>query len=464
MQVNGPLHGYQYPAIRSAGTSDPNSIFLSGNLNCPSFDESVAEGTATSEFSTTEEEFRAIYDVVGSAALEGVLSYEFWDYNNAYAIYDYLRYQDKYNATVHDALLRYKNVESNRSCLDTLRWLADEQQFSRLGNLTAHNSLSRKNKLRNADLSISAIAGNTFANSVLGSMLNSIRHQASGYSKLSLFFADYQPLTSFFALAGLPDLDADFYGTPNFASSAVFELFSYSNTTADTAFPDEEDLWVRFYFRNVTDPDEDFRSYPLFGRGSASTDLPWAVFETEMRKIWVEEVGDWCMLCNATSIFCAAYTPELKQSAAQQWLEGHGISLWPGHGRGLAPTVAGVVGALVALVAASLLAGVVMLLGGIRLERKNPSTMGDSRGFKGGQEMRSDQDVAFPKGGLALGAILDRNRAAVGAFLERNTSPDITLLGSGGRVRVGSWELKLQQDPFTDPISTIDSTLPQEEV
>lgn len=392
---------------------------------------------ATPSYDGTQEEFDGLYDVAGSATLIGVLPNNYWDYNNAYAIYDYLAYQNAHNATVRNALAGLRWTSSNVSFLDTLRYLSDQQQFAMLGNLSALNVFQNKHTLTGASGSISTIAGNTFAARVLNSLNSAVMDAAFGRYKLNLFFADYHPLTSFFSLMGLPNLNSDFYGTPNFASSAAFELFSYTNET-DPKFPSTDDLWVRFYFRNGTEGSEStYRAYSLFNRGPDQLDMRWTDFSYSMQNNMMAGIGNWCNECHSTSFFCAAFDQNGNEVSADSR---NSSSSRNGSGSGgLSPAVAGVIGAIIALVVAALIFALTMLFGGIRLYRNPSNTMAAHKshwgGFKGGQKMQSDQDLTIPKGGAIV----------VGASAVNNDEEQDSRRvpgGGGGHERVGSWELK----------------------
>lgn len=198
---------------------------------------------------------------------------------------------------------------------------------------------------------------------------------------------------------------------PNFGASAVFELFSLSNSSVGT-IPDQKDLFVRFLFRNGTEADETLQAYSLFNRPKEQFDMPWSDFVQLMNGIQIQGTNNWCNICNAVDSaipFCAASSK-------------FGDS---GKHSGLSPVVAGVIGAVVTLAVAALLFGAVMLLAGVRLHRNGGSRRSsDLGGFKGGQKMASDQDLSIPKGGAVVGATVERH----------------------GHERHGSWELK-QSEP-----------------
>lgn len=309
-------------------------------------------------------------------------------------------------------------ANTNTNYLSALRYLADEQQYAILGNLSAYNNLTTDSTALPDGISgsISTIAGNMLLAKMLAQLQIAIETQGE-YYKLSLLFGDYEPLVSLFALTSLPTLNSNFYGLPQFASTAVFELFSWTNET-NMDFPSTtDDLWVRFYFRNGTDSDDDFQSYPLFGQGPSETDMSWNDFESEMSGLIMPNVGDWCTQCGANNIFCAAWNGSDAATSSSSTSPNH-------HHGGVSPTVAGVIGAIVALVVAGLLFGLAMLLGGVRLHR-NKSHKQELGGFKGSAKLASDRDLTMPKGGAVVGATVERSPTA-----------------TGGHERVGSWEMK----------------------
>ena len=413
------MSGYQYAQIHTADAWDIEYPYLGGQIGCPAWGVAAQNYFSTPEFLQTQAISQSIYSTIGPVLLSDVLIDEAWDYFNAYAIYDYINYHNVHNTTVASLLSdpRFINSATNVSYLDTLRWYADEQQYAWLGNVNAYNNLTGEGLPGNVEGSISTIAGNMLAAKLLGQLQTNIG-SAGEYYKLNLLFGDYQPLMSFFALAQLPTLDSHFYGLPDFASVAALELFSYTTEDSGTEYPSEDDLWVRFWFRNGTAPEEEFQAYSLFNFGPSQMDLPWVTFQDEMYKILVSDVGDWCTQCGAELLFCAAWN-------SSNAVTGTEFSSSSGSGSAVSPAIAGVIGAIVTLVIAGLLFALAMLFGGVRLHRVQKSHKGEMGGFKGGQKMRSDQDLTIPKGG-----------AVVGATVESPGSP------TGGHERVGSWELK----------------------
>lgn len=274
---------------------------MGGNLDCPAFDDATAAYTSTLSFLQTEGNNKALYDAVGPQLLSEVLSDYEWDYYSAYAIYDYLDYQNTHNATAAALFSapEFVNATTNISYVSQLQWLADTQQYAQLGNLAAINSVT--NITYPTEGSISTIAGNLLASWLLAQLQVYIDTDGDFYA-FSVAVGDYQPMMSFFALAGLPDIDTNFYGLPSYASAMVFELFSYTNGSDDATFPSSDDLYVRFYFRNGTGDDATYLSYPLFGNGPDDTDMSWTDFQDAMYEVTMDDVGDWCTQCGACEL------------------------------------------------------------------------------------------------------------------------------------------------------------------
>lgn len=383
----------------------------------------------TPQFAELQASTLDVYQKIGPAFLSGVLPSDQWGFINAYPIYDYLSYQNAHNTTANTLFTsdEYTDPNTGTSYLDTLRYYANQQQYAWFGNVYADNELTGKGFEGGVKGSVSTIAGNMLAAKMIAQLQTAIRYKGA-YYQLSLLFGDYEPLLSLFALADLPPLDSAFYGMPNFGSVGVFELYAMSNP-ASVEFPSEEDLWVRFYFRNGTDVDEPYQAYSMFNYGPDNFEMRWVDFQTNILEIAVGDLGQWCQQCGASysgsdRIFCSYWN-------ASDSIEGAAVLSSPsGHG-GVSPAIGGVIGAIVALVIAGLIFGLLMLVGGMRFHRVQ-SHKSELGGFKGGQKMASDRDLTLPKGGAIVGATIE-------------TTPGSPI--AGGHERVGSWELKQNDMP-----------------
>lgn len=265
------MSGYQYAQVHTADAWDIEYPYLGAQIGCPAWEIAAADTFTTPEFLQTQAVSQPIYDSVGPVLLSDVLPEQTWDYWNAYAIYDYVNYQNAHNTTVA-ALLedpRYINPATNVSYLDSLRWYADSQQYMWLGNMDAHNNITDGGLPGGVQGSISTLPGNMLAAKLLSQLQVNVAN-AGAYYKLNLLFGDYQPMMSLFALMNLPALNSHFYGLPDFGSVATLELFSYTTENSSTDFPAEDDLWVRFWFRNGTDAGSEFLAYSLFNYGPSN--------------------------------------------------------------------------------------------------------------------------------------------------------------------------------------------------
>lgn len=433
IQVASPLNGYQYPLIQSYSFNDPDIVYMAGMYECPAFE--IAVGNYLTQPSTFDEiaATNQLYSLAGIGVLDDVLDQDQWNFGNAYPIFDYINYQVAHNTTVANMFSStlYVDQKTGITALDRLRWYADQQQYSLLGNAYAINNIS-SDPFPGTVGSISTIAGNFLASQMLGLLQEAIISEGQS-NKINLMFGDFQPLTSLFSLLGLPPYAGNFYGLPDFASVAIFELFSHTNDP--TTFPaKEDDLWIRFYFANGTANDTNFQAYPMFNFGPDYFDMPWTQWQSSMYDLVAGDVGDWCNQCGAQNIFCAFWNGSDSLDAAS-------LSSGSASHHVVSPAVGGVIGAVVALVVAGMLFGLLMLLGGIRFHRIERRRHGsDVGGYKGSQKMASDKDLVLPKGGAVVGATVET---------QAEGSPNAAPVGA--HERVGSWELRQKEESVRRP-------------
>ncbi|KAF2094482.1 phosphoglycerate mutase-like protein, partial [Rhizodiscina lignyota] len=432
--VDNPLNGYIYPLIHTSSDLDPNSIFVAGADNCVTWAVSGSEYLGDPQFLATQNATVNLYDMIGIDVLASLFPEGSWGYYNAYAIYDYVRYQYVHNSTV----FKMFNDTASLAVLSELRWLADQHEWALNGDQSP-SGITEGDKIR-------TIGGQTLAAKILGFLQNvsflNVDHNVAtsgATNKLNLMVGEYDVMLALFSLLSLPEINPDFMGLPDFGSALVFELF---DLTANSTYPNSEDLWVRFYFQNGTsygpglptdspDDSRDYQAYPMFGLGPSQTSMPWADFEVAMDQIMLSDVGGWCDACSAFSVFCAAYTSDDSSSALD--------SSGSGSHSNMSPQVAGVIGAAVTL-GVTLIAALLLLLFGVRFRRqqnawsKKPSDLG---GFKGSAKLASDQDLTLPKNGAPMGK--------GGATVQ---SEAVGVAGAArGHERVGSWELKEPSSP-----------------
>jgi len=305
------------------------------------------------------------------------------DYYNAYVLWEYANYQYVHNQTVYDQL--------DPADLAELRMLASQEEFARNGDLSV-SGLTQGDR-------ILAISGQTFAARVLSLLGQNIGSQGSA-EKLNVLFSDYEVFLAFFSLSGLPQVSNQFTQIPEPGSIMVFELFS--NTENGTAYPDTSDMWVRFLFRNGTDPDTPLLSYPLFGRGIDAADMDWNDFEAGIDTISLSDLGTWCETCGSLAMFCPDFEANQTNSTANS-SGSNSTSAASSTGStgstGISPAIAGVLGAVATIAVFVLFFSLAVLCGGLRFYRNGSKRQSSLGGFKGAEKLASDTDLRVAKVG-----------------------------------------------------------------
>lgn len=291
------------------------------------------------------------------------------NFANAFLLYDYALYQYNHDSQIRDAVAP-----------------------SELALMASFASTEQRSK--NADLSVSgttegdmirAVAGRTMASKTLALFRENMR-QGGAIRKLNLAFTTIETFVSFFALSGLiaGDRAADFKPLPEQGGMMVFELFSIGGNS--TVYPNTDELWVRFLYRNGTDPTDKLQDFALWG--TKETKMPYKSFANAIQAVGINTIADWCQTCNSATLFCSSMKPTGKGSRD------------PLAGSGISPAVGGVIGALVTITVLGLGLLAAILLGGFRFRRDGESRRSSLfGGFKGAEKMTSDADLAFARGG-----------------------------------------------------------------
>lgn len=329
------------------------------------------------------------------------------EYEYALEIWDYLEYQYTHNRTVYERLTgspEYVGV------YNATRYLADEYAWKFWGNTAASNRDTAKR----------AMGGMTLAAAILRQfeaiVTDGLDHNSStaGTAPITLLFGDADPMINLVSLMLMDAHNTYFRAMPPFASALVFEIYS----TGDSAeFPSSEDhLWVRFHSHNGTaDYHGQMFAFPMFNRGPSQTDMPWGDFKLMFSRIAMSTVVEWCTRCSAPSVFCTGVDgntilvsdPKASGAGAK-----HAVS----------PTVAGVIGAVVGLTVAGVLAALAIVAGGVRVHVHGGASKSALGGFKGSAKLASDADVArLAQGGALPAGVVTRHE------------------------RVGSWELRQKE-------------------
>ncbi|PVI02028.1 phosphoglycerate mutase-like protein [Periconia macrospinosa] len=450
--VDFPLDGYQYPNLQVLSPLDPRSIYIDGLTSCPTAIQAGLMYRLSDEYLRTRSAEKAFYSSLSREWFGNDIDSSEIDYRYAGPVYEQLSYAYKHNPSAYSAL-----SNSSSDTLMRARTLADKMAYYTYANTTTSTT----------DRDYQAMAGKTLAALILGQLQRVVDRGTNTSSTtaqpLTLLFGDSEPMTSFFDLAMVHQLNDAFKSAPSFASAMVFELFTLRR---NSSFPADSpsDLLVRFYFHNGTDASfntttsssntttitQQLPTFSLFNQGaSQGGDMKWPAFQDMMQRIMMNQAGNWCSTCNSGAFFCTG-------------LDGSPFSPWrnfPGSGGNtrsntstnsskVSPAVAGVIGAIVALVVAGLLFAAAMLLAGIRLHRNpssavlskstfsskssKPSSSPFGGGFKGSAKLASDPDLSLAKNAAApAGATVVGAGAGAGAVK--------------GHERVGSWELRQKE-------------------
>ncbi|KAL9053775.1 MAG: hypothetical protein Q9162_004573 [Coniocarpon cinnabarinum] len=419
-----PLGGRQLPWIQTVGPNDARSIYVDGSAMCNAF-QFNNDFVTTDGFASALADSRDFYSRVGSVLGDDTLPAEFYTWENAFGVYDYVSYLYNHDGNVRNELVNGTLVGD----LQRLRAYSNLWQWGYWG--------------YPQNTSISTVAGQTFAQAILRRMVNLLQEYGQ-QGQLNLFFGEFPAMLSFAALAQLPSASQDFYGMPNYASAMAFELFS-PNMTSLTNVDNYDGLRVRFLYINGTDTidnlmPQQFTIYPLFGSGV--TDMDFGDFANAMNGFAMNDPGDWCTACGSWDVapFCMAYNTTCINAINDKGSNANGF-----HGQ-LSPSLAGAIGAVVTL--AVLCVVMVVLVGCcgmtvVQRNKKNQSTAfdppnpgtgapkGTPRGFRAVHRLPSDPDLTDNS------PTSPRSKDAEGGVTFGNGDDSVM-----GHERVGSWELK----------------------
>lgn len=329
-EVTSPLNGYQYITLHSEESDAPDTIWLKGDENCPNTIKSQEAFAGSKEFQVLNKKTKAFYEKFYDI-LKDVYDYspDKMSYENAYDIFDLINV-----AHIHNTSSAAEKVSDED--LFQLRTLADSAEFG----VAYSESESER-----------AMGGKTFAGAVLNQLSEAV--SSKGQLKFSLLAGSYDIFQAFFGISKLIDVDTNFYGLPEYASTMIFELFT--NKDVEEFPSNTDDLRVRFLFRNGSSSDAELRTFPLFGKSEDS--MSWAEFESSMKEVAITSAEEWCYACGSTLLFCAAY-------AAPEVLTKSGSS-------SLSNVVAGVIGAMVTLAVFSIIGAVAFFA--MRKRRPSPA-------------------------------------------------------------------------------------------
>ncbi|KAJ5832343.1 hypothetical protein N7474_000654 [Penicillium riverlandense] len=411
-QSTYPLNGYQYPLIVTMDKEDPHSLTLAGQAKCPMHHASDNEYLHTAEAFELTEWFAPFYMNMWEKALSVAYDINAASYPNAVEISEFLEYESVHNDTLMEAI--------NVGDIALARWLADQYIWA-TNSQTSSSSEMQSN--------VTPIAGQTLASSILDAFDANVQSQGS-QQKMTMLFGGDKPAVALASLLGLAaEQQPNFYSRPVRGGSLVFELYSFDDSLVPS-YPSSDSLYVRFFLHNGTSNDTAWQSYPLFGHGPSRDFIPYNEFRQEIETFALSSTEDWCNLCQSESVFCKGVLGDKDSTQKKR----------------MAPAVAGVIGAVVTLVAIGLLAVIGLLVCSVRFRKRREGAQRSSLGgFKGTSKLASDTDVTFRH------PIWGTSKAA-----DEHANDEITAGGVvvQGHERLGSWEMGQQ----SKEIENVDST------
>ena len=265
------MNGYQYVTINGMPADSPDLIWIAGDQSCPACTKAQSTYYNSTEYLTMAPQLQPFYNKF-IPLFQGVLNASQISFANAYNVFDYINVGYIHNATI------FNNVSAED--LFQLRTLADNQLYHMYYNASQPNR---------------SIGGQMAAYLVL-SRLNQTVSQSNPTVKLTYFASAYSTQMPFWALTNMTTASPNFYGLPDYASTMTFELRRPANSSGF------DDLFVRFGFRNGSNPSTPVTYFPMFGTNA--TDMAWSDWSKKMSAIAIPSQGDWCDICNSTQSFC----------------------------------------------------------------------------------------------------------------------------------------------------------------
>ncbi|KAG9248313.1 histidine acid phosphatase-like protein [Calycina marina] len=345
--VESPLSGFQLipvnvvtSASASSDTSTEDSAWLQGSSGCNNAVLSSNSYLTSAEYLKTLNSTASFYNSV-APVVNNTFTSAYTTFKNAYSVYDLIHVSSIHNTTLQDSA-----VLTNET-LSQLLTLANQHEFG-----LAYNSSE----------TIRAIAGSTLAAQILQQLNVTVTGESA--VPVGIQFGAYSSFLSFFGLAQLPEVSDDFTGVAGYASSMTFELTTNA-TVSNTSYPTADQINVSFLFTNSSAAINPPVAYPLFGQ--SETSLPWTTFVTEMNKFAIGTQTQWCNACGNSTGVCATTADASSSNSSLSSASASSSS----SGGGMSRTVAGVIGAFVTLVVILGLEALVLLVGGLRIAKKN---------------------------------------------------------------------------------------------
>lgn len=344
---------------------------VGGHVGCAAYTESLLNFRNDDIVATVYNNTLNFYQNLWRQVLHEVFPFTMANFANAYFLYDYAAFRYNHNNATR------KNLTEDELLM--MRRFASVEQRNKNANL----SVSGQNR---GDM-IRAVAGRTMAAKTVDLLRDNMR-QGGYINKLNLAFTPHETFVAFFALSGLiiGDHTTEFAPLPEPGAMMLFELFSIGGNAS--SYPNHDELYVRFLYRNGTDAEDQLTPFALFN-GTALA-LPLTTFMANIQPFGVSTQSEWCRLCNSFSLFCR----DLRGGSSG------GFRSSNGGGDAITPPLAGVIGAAVTLIVAGILFLLAVAFGSIRFHGKGSKARKVSLGgFKGAEKMASDTDLTYANGG-----------------------------------------------------------------
>lgn len=319
--VTNPLNGYQYILIHGESSTDPDTIWLKGDDECPAYTTSSKSYADTPSYDATLTASAPVYSSV-VPILGPILGDTNVSYTHAYDVFDLLNVASIHNASVAPSI--------DPDTLTSLRYLANEWEWN--------NNYNTTDPIR-------SIGGMALAGRIIERLASSVSSSGTT-NKFNLLAGSYDTFLAFFGITNLTSASSNFTGLPNYAASMTFELYS-DEPTFPSAANINTDLYVRFLFRNGSDSSDDLTPYPLFGQNDLA--LPYGEFVERLSARAVTDIGQWCSMCGSLAEFCIGGNSTAPSSSSSSSSSGSNLSNAAAGGIGAAVTsaVIGLIGAMV---------------------------------------------------------------------------------------------------------------------
>ncbi|KAK6534877.1 hypothetical protein TWF281_006176 [Arthrobotrys megalospora] len=357
---NGPLQGYQYAPITTYRSTDPQSVWIAGNLlQCNNQKVSSGLYYGTDDYKAMFAESQPFFERLYEPYFQGIFEDYMMVFFNSYILYDYV---NQNRAAGNTTLLAMSDEDFNQ-----LHVYANHLQFNLYGNTTT----SVNPNWVDADLTedLRDVGGRLIAGKIARMFRNTL--SSGGWqNKVNFVLGNYDIMLSFFAIANLTSRSSDFFGLPDLGSSMVFELYTDDETLDTDGKIDPATIKVAFGFRNGTTVDDTLTYFPLFDEDPQSdpVSMLYDRFLEKMDQVSVKSVGQWCSVCAAELDFCQDPGPVNSPTGSSN-SDGQNDQQSGGQNHGMAPAVAGVIGAVIMLALLGIAAAVAFFAFGVGFKR-----------------------------------------------------------------------------------------------